>query len=52
LVPAGTAAGDEVTDGTAVSPTHDGVVTQPMNSHMAATKVMSSSTVAIAWASK
>jgi hypothetical protein len=52
LVPAGAAAGDEDTDGTDASPKHDGAVTQPMNSHMAATKVMSSRTVAIAWASK
>jgi hypothetical protein len=52
LVPARAAAADEDTDGTEASPRHDGVATQPMNSHMAATKVMSSSTVAIAWASK
>jgi hypothetical protein len=52
LVPAGGAAAGEDIDGIAASLKHDGVLTQPMNSHMAATKVMSSSTVAIAWASK
>jgi hypothetical protein len=51
LAPAGAAA-DEDADVTEASAKHDGVVTQPMNSHMAATNVMSRRTVAIAWASK
>jgi hypothetical protein len=44
---AGTGADDD-TDDSAVSPGHDGVTTQSMNCHTAATSVMSSSTVAIA----
>jgi hypothetical protein len=52
VVVAGAAADDEDTDDSEVSPTHDGVTIQSMNCHTAATKVMSSTTVAIAWTSK
>jgi hypothetical protein len=45
---AGAGADDDDTDDSAVSPGHDGVTTQSMNCHTAATSVMSSSTVAIA----
>jgi hypothetical protein len=49
VVAAGAGAGaDDDTDDSAVSPGHDGVTTQSMNCHTAATSVMSSSTVAIA----
>ena len=43
---------DEETDDSGASSKHDGVTTQSMNCHRAATKVMSNRTVAIAWASK
>jgi hypothetical protein len=42
---------DDDTDDIAASPGHDGVTTQSMNCHTAATSVMSNSTVAIACAS-
>jgi hypothetical protein len=54
IVAAGAAVGagaDDDTDDIAASPGHDGVTTQSMNCHTAATSVMSNSTVAIACAS-
>jgi hypothetical protein len=52
VVVAGAPPDDEDTDDNEVSPKHDGVTIQFMNCHTAATRVMISRTVAIAWASK
>lgn len=49
VVPAATATADDEAD---MASEQDGVTTQSMNCHTAATSVISSNTVAIAWASR